>query len=68
MAKEASGAAKVAAYEYGVLETETRLVEEVARVCKDYYTEVWAKVLNRAGVPIDSKLRRAENTYFSEDI
>ena len=64
MAKEASGAAKVATYEHGILETETRL----AGVCRDYCTEVWAEALNRAGVPIDYELRKAENTCFLKDI
>ena len=39
MAREASEAAEAASYERGVLEMETRLAEEVARVCKDYCTE-----------------------------
>ena len=68
MANEASGAAEEAAYECGVLEIETRLAEEVAGVCRDYCTEVWAEALNRARVPIDSELRRTKNTYFLEDI
>ena len=37
-AKEAVKAVEVATYERGVLETEQRLAEEVAEVCKDYYT------------------------------
>ena len=40
MAKEAFGATEMEAFERGVLETETRLAEEVARVCKDYYAKV----------------------------
>ena len=68
MANEASGAAEEAAYECGVLEIETRLAEEVAGVCRDYCTEVWAEALNRARVPTDSELRRTKNTYFLEDI
>ena len=68
MAKEAFGAAEMAAYEHGVLETEIRLVEEVAGVCRDYCTEVWEEALNRAGVPTDFELRRAGNIYFPEDI
>ena len=37
-AREAVKAVEVATYERGVLETEQRLAEEVAEVCKDYYT------------------------------
>ena len=68
MAKEASGAAEEAAYECGILEIETRLAEEVAGVCRDYCTEVWAEALNWARVPTNSELRRTKNTYFLEDI
>ena len=68
MAKEASGAAKVAAFERGILETKTRLIEEVAGVYRDYCVEVWAESLNWAGVPADLELRRAENIYFPEGI
>ena len=40
MAKEASRATEMAAYECDVLETETQLADEVVGVCRDYYTEV----------------------------
>ena len=39
MAREAAEATVNASYERGVLDTETRLVEEVAIVCRDYGTE-----------------------------
>ena len=68
VARKASKAAEMASYKHGVLKTETRLVEEVARVCRDYCAETWAKALNRARVSIDSELRRAENVFFPEDI
>ena len=68
MAREASEAAKTTSYERGVHETETWLAKEVAGVCKDYYTETWAKALNQGGVLADSELRRAENIFFLEDI
>ena len=58
MAREASKAVKTTSYECGVLEMETWLAKEVAGVCRDYYTEIWAKVLNQAGVPANSELRR----------
>ena len=68
MAKEASEAMETASYERGVLETETRLAEEMAGVCRDYCVEIWVEALNWAGVPVDSELRRAENIFFLEDI
>ena len=55
-------------YERRVHDTETRLVEEVAIVGRDYCTELWAVVLDQAGVPVDIKLKRSENIFFSEDI
>ena len=68
MANEASGALEMAAYERDVLEIEMRLVKEVAGVCRDYCTKVWAEALNQARIPIDTKLRRAGNIYFPKDI
>ena len=68
MAREASEAVKMASYERGMLETETRLAEEVARVCRDYCAETWTKALNWAGVPTDSELRNVESIFFPEDI
>ena len=64
VAKEVFKAAETASYE----ETEAQLVEEVAKVCRDYYAETWAEALNRAGVLANFKLRRAENIFFPEDI
>ena len=61
-------AEKIASYEHGVLDTETRLAKEVARVCRDYYAETWAEALNQAGVPATSELRSTENIFFLEDI
>ena len=49
-------------------ETEIRLTNELAKVCRDYGKEVWAEALNRARVPATSKWRLAENTFFQEDI
>lgn len=46
VAKEASRAAEMAAYERGVQEIEMRLAKEVARVCRDYCTKVWVETLN----------------------
>lgn len=68
MAKKASRAVEMATFERGILEIEMQLAKEVAGVCRDYYAEVWAKSLNRARVPVDFELRRAEDIYFSKDI
>ena len=51
-----------------MLDTEKRLTEEVAIVCRDYYTESWGVAMDRVGVPADFELRRAENIFFPEDI
>ena len=68
MAKEASEVAETASYKCGVMETETRLAEEVAGVYRDYCAEIWAEALNRARVPANFELRRVENVFFLEDI
>ena len=68
LAREAAEAAVVASYERGVADTETRLTEEVAAVCRDYITVSWGVVLDRAAVPTDSDLRKIENIFFPEDI
>ena len=68
VAREASEAEETTSYECGVLETETRLAEEVVGVCRDYCAETWVEALNRAGVPTDFELRSAENIFFPEDI
>ena len=68
MAREASKVVEATSYERGVLETETRLAEEVAGVCRDYCTETWAEAFNQVGIPVDFELRRIENVFFPEDI
>ena len=68
VAKETIEAAERAFYERGVEDIEIRLVKEVAGVFRDYCTETWIKALNSAGVPIDSKLRKAECIIFPEHI
>ena len=67
-AKEATEAAERMFYERGVIDTKAQLAEEVAIVCRDYYTKSWGVAMNQAGVPIDSKLRRYENIIFLVDI
>ena len=44
VAGEAAEAAETASYESGVLDTETRLAEEVAGVCRDYCTRYGQKL------------------------
>ena len=68
MAREAAEAAVTASYERGLKDTEARLTEEVAVVCRDYVTESWGVALDRVAVPADSDLRRIENIFFLEDI
>ena len=68
MAREATEAMVNKSYEGEVLDTETRLAEEVAIICRDYVTESWGVAMDRAGVPTNSELRRVENIFFPEDI
>ena len=51
-----------------MLETEARLTIEVTGICRDYCVETYKKALDRAGVPADSELRRADQVYYLEDI
>ena len=60
VAQEAAKAVETAAYKRGVLETEARLTAEVTVVCRDYCVETYYQALDRAGVPVDSDLRRAD--------
>ena len=68
MAKETTKAAEAAAYEHGILETEARLTVEVTVVCRDYCVETYYKALDRAGIPANFDLRRADKVYYPEDI
>ena len=68
VAREAIEAAMKASYECGVQDTEARLLEEVAVVCKDNCTESWEVAMDRVGVPADSKLKRAKSIHFLKDI
>ena len=68
MSREAAKATEEAAYERGMEDTEKMLAKEVAEVCRDYCTETWAEALNRARVPVDSELRKAESVFFPEAI
>ena len=46
VARKATEAAMKASYECGVQNTETRLAEEVAAVCRDYSIELWGVALD----------------------
>ena len=67
-AKETAEALGQAPYDHGVQETKIRLVKELVKVCRDYCKEVWAKALNRTGVPATFEWRNAENIFYIEDI
>ena len=68
VAREATETAVATSYDRGVRDTEVRLTEEVAAVCRDYITMSWGVALDRAAVPADSDLRKVENIFFLEDI
>ena len=68
MAKKAAKIAEAVAYEHGLVETEAKLTAEVTVVCRDYCAETYYKALDRAGVPTDSDLRKADKVYYPEDI
>ena len=67
-AVETTKAVERASYECGVKDTEIRLAEEVAGVCRDYCTKTWIETLNSAGIPANSELRKAESIFFPEHI
>ena len=68
MAKEAAKAAKAATYKHRVVEMEARLTAEVTIICRDYCAETYYQTLDRAGVPTNFDLRRADKVYYPEDI
>ena len=68
LAQEAAIVAKTSAYERGVLETEARLIAEVTAVCREYCAETYNQALDRAGIPTDFDLRRADQVYYPEDL
>ena len=68
LAKEAVEAEKQAAYMLGVQETQSRLTEEFAKVCRNYCEITWGKSLDAAGVPAESALRQPESIYYHPDI
>ena len=64
VARVVAKAAMNASYEREVADTEAQLSEEVAVVCTDYCTKSWGVAMDRARVPTDSDLRKAENIFF----
>lgn len=66
--KEVAEASAQTAYNRGVDETEIRLVDELAKVCRDYYKEVWIEALNLVGVLATSEWRKEENIFYPQDI
>ena len=62
--KEAVEALKLESYELGVQETEVRLANELAEVCRDYCKEVWMEAFNLAGVPTDLEWRQVRSVYY----
>ena len=68
LAREAVEAEKKAAYMLGVQETQVRLTEEFAKVCRDYCDITWSKCLDAAGVPAESALRQPGSIYYDPDL
>ena len=68
MAKEAIEAEKQASYALGMEETKARLIEELAKVCRDYCMVTWAEALNLATVPADLEWRQPRNVYYYPEI
>ena len=68
MAREAAKAVMNVSYEPGVMDTETRLAEEVAIVCRNYITESWGVAIDRAEVSADFELKRVESIFFLVEI
>ena len=65
---EATEVEKKAAYDLGVQETQSRLIEEFSAVARDYCDITWGKALDVTGVPADSILRQPESIYYDSDI
>lgn len=63
-AKEAAEATKLASYNRRMEETEIRLAEELAEVCRDYCKETWEKTLDLAKVLTTSEWRQPGNVHY----
>ena len=64
LAKEVAEAEKQVSYTLGVEETQVRLTEELAEVCRDYYNVTQTEALNLARVPVDSEWRQPGKVYY----
>ena len=49
-------------------ETQAKLTEELAEVCRDYRMVTWAEALNLARVLVDSEWRQLGNAYYHPEI
>ena len=49
-------------------ETQARLTEEFSVICRDYCDISWGKVLDVAGIPVDSDLRQPKTIYYDLEI
>ena len=68
MAKEAIETEKQASYTLGMEETQVRLTEELAEVCRDYCNVTYVEALNLARVPIDLEWRQPGKVYYHPEI
>ena len=67
-AEEAVEASRLASYEQGGQETELRLTDELAEVCRDYCKEVWLEAFNLARVLTGLEQREARKIYYLSNI
>ena len=68
LAQETVEAEKKAAYQLGVEQTSSELMEQFASVSRDYCCITWSKALDAAGVPADSELRLPGSVYYDPEI
>ena len=68
MARKAAEVERQASYALDMEETHARLIEELAKVCRDYCNVTWDEALNVAGVPLDSAWRQLGSIYYHPDI
>ena len=68
LAKEATEAEKQVSYTFDVEETQARLIEELAEVCREYCIATWAEALNLAGVPANSEWKQPGKVYYHPEI
>ena len=68
MARKAAEVERQASYALDMEETHARLIEELAKVCRDYCNVTWDEALNVAGVPSDSAWRQLGSIYYHPDI